>query len=174
VSSQDSESGACPSVKGAGGQKSCLGFLRFVYAYPWPASASPTPIRVVSNLVLCQGEALEIRMAYKDETPISAILTIRLKRRSTINMDVSMRGLISSGHLLALLNAIVAAKTRNATKLDFGRTEEDNPGLLCVQESWAPRPQSLIYWRYRIGSSFVSVTGWKLKMAKRVFSCLPQ
>jgi len=51
-----------------------------------------------------------------------------------------MRGLIQFGATpWLLLNAIVAAKTRNATKFDFGRTEEDNPGLLRSRIIWAPR-----------------------------------
>jgi hypothetical protein len=134
----------------------------------------PTPYAWFRNLVLCQGEALEIRMAYKDETPISAILTIQFKETVYYKYGCSDARFNQFGATPWLFwNAIVAAKTRNATKFDFGRTEEDNPGLLAFKNHWAPLPQSLIYWRYPIGTSLVSVTGWKLKMAKRVFSCLP-
>jgi len=134
----------------------------------------PTPYAWFRNLVLCQGEALEIRLAYKEETPISAILTIQFKETVYYKYGCSDARFNQFGATSWLFwNAIVAAKTRNATKFDFGRTEEDNPGLLAFKNHWAPRSQSLIYWRYPIGSSLVSVTGWKLKMAKRVFSCLP-
>jgi Acetyltransferase (GNAT) domain len=134
----------------------------------------PTPFAWFRNLVLCQGEALEIRVAYKNETPISAILTIQFKDTVYYKYGCSDARFNQFGATPWLFwKAIVAAKTRNATKFDFGRTEEDNPGLLAFKNHWAPHPRSLIYWRYPDGSSLASVTGWKLRMAKRVFSCLP-
>ena len=134
----------------------------------------PIPYAWFRNLVFCQGEALEIRMAYKDETPISAILTLQFKETVYYKYGCSDVRFNKFGATPWLFwKAMVAAKTRGAREFDLGRTEEDNLGLLAFKNRWAPRPRSLIYWRYPIGSSLVSVTGWKLKMAKRVFSCLP-
>jgi len=134
----------------------------------------PIPYAWFRNLVLFQGEALEIRVAYKDETPISAILTLQFKETVYYKYGCSDVRFNKFGATPWLFwKAMVAAKTRGAREFDLGRTEEDNLGLLAFKNRWAPRPRSLIYWRYPIGSSLVSVTGWKLKMAKRVFSCLP-
>ena len=134
----------------------------------------PSPRAWFRNLIQCQGKALEIRLAYKDGTPIAAILTLQFKNVVYYKYGCSDARFNQFGATPWLFwKAIVAAKTRNATKFDFGRTEEDNPGLLAFKNHWAPHPRSLIYWRYPDGSSLASVTGWKLKMAKRVFSCLP-
>jgi hypothetical protein len=134
----------------------------------------PIPYAWFRNLVLCQGEALEIRVAYKDETPISSILTLQFKETLYYKYGCSDVRFNRFGATSWLFwKAIVAAKTRGAREFDFGRTEEDNVGLLAFKNHWAPHPRSLIYWRYPNGSSLVSATGWKLKMAKRVFSCLP-
>ncbi len=135
----------------------------------------PIPYAWFRSLVLCQGEALEIRVAYKDETPISAILTLHFKETVYYKYGCSDVRFNKFGATPWLFwKAMVAAKIRGAKVFDFGRTEEDNLGLLAFKNHWAPHPQSLVYWRYPIGSSsLVSVTGWKLKMAKRVFSYLP-
>ena len=135
----------------------------------------PIPYTWFRNLVLCQGEALEIRVAHKDKIPISAILTLQFKETVYYKYGCSDVRFNRFGATPWLFwKAMVAAKTRGARAFDFGRTEEDNLGLLAFKNHWAPYPRSLIYWRYPIGSSsLVSVTGWKLKMAKRVFSCLP-
>ena len=134
----------------------------------------PTPYAWFQNLIDCQGEALEIRVAYKDKTPISAILTLRFKDVVYYKYGCSIARFNKFGAMPWLLwRAIASAKSNGATKLDMGRTEEENTGLLAFKNHWVPQPQPLVYWRFPDTPSVNSVNGWKLKMAKHVFSLMP-
>jgi hypothetical protein len=55
----------------------------------------------------------------------------------------------------------------------MGRTQEDNAGLLAFKNHWVPAPKRLVYWQFPYTSFLDSVHGWKLKMAKRLFSYMP-
>jgi hypothetical protein len=55
----------------------------------------------------------------------------------------------------------------------MGRTEEENAGLLAFKNHWVAQPQRLVYWRFPDISSFDPNKGWKLELAKHVFSSMP-
>lgn len=134
----------------------------------------PIPYVWFLNLIQHQGDALEIRLAYRNKTPISAILTLRFKDTVHYKYGCSDARFNNLGATPWLLwRAIVAAKTNGATTFDLGRTEVDNLGLLNFKNHWAACPKQSIYWRYPKGSSLVSAGGWRLKMAKQVFSFIP-
>jgi Acetyltransferase (GNAT) domain len=135
----------------------------------------PPPYAWFQNLIHCQGEALEIRLAYQSETPIAAILTLRFKDIVYYKYGCSDARFNKFGAIPWLLwNAIAAAKSCGANEFDMGRTEENNAGLLAFKNHWDPNPKQLVYWRFPDGShSFDSVDDWKLKMAKRAFSHMP-
>lgn len=134
----------------------------------------PMPFSWFQNLIHCQGPALEIRAAYQDETPVSAILTLRFRDTVCYKYGCSAWRFNKFGATPWLLwNAMVAAKSGGATKFDLGRTEEDNLGLLDFKNHWVRQPTPLVYWRFPAVSSFDSLNGWKLKMAKRIFSYMP-
>jgi hypothetical protein len=135
----------------------------------------PPPYAWFRNLIHCQGEALEIRLAYQSETPIAAILTLRFKDIVYYKYGCSDARFNKFGAIPWLLwNAIAAAKSNGANEFDLGRTEENNAGLLAFKNHWVRNPKQLVYWRFPEGShSFDSVDDWKLKMAKRAFSHMP-
>jgi hypothetical protein len=56
----------------------------------------------------------------------------------------------------------------------MGRTEEANAGLLAFKKHWVRVPKQLVYWTFPEVSGVGSVSGWKVKMAKRVFSRMPR
>jgi hypothetical protein len=134
----------------------------------------PIPYAWFRNLMDCQGQAMEIRLAYKDKTPIAAILTLHFRNSVYYKYGCSDAQFNRLGATPWLLwRAVVAAKSNGASQLDMGRTEEDNAGLLVFKSHWAPRPKRLVYWNFPKGSSLHQVTGWKLRMAKRIFSYMP-
>jgi lipid II:glycine glycyltransferase (peptidoglycan interpeptide bridge formation enzyme) len=134
----------------------------------------PTPYAWFRNLVECQGDALEIRVAHKDKTPVSAILTLRFKDVVYYKYGCSLARFNKFGAIPWLLwRAIASGKAHGATKFDMGRTEEENIGLLTFKNHWVPRPRRLIYWRFPDTPAFNSTSGWKLKMARQVFSSMP-
>ncbi|MGB9312014.1 MAG: GNAT family N-acetyltransferase, partial [Candidatus Acidiferrales bacterium] len=134
----------------------------------------PPPLAWFQNLIQCQGKALEIRMAYKDDCPIAAILTLRFRETCYFKYGCSNARFNKFGATPWLLwRAISIAKSSGALAFDLGRTRQDNSGLLAFKNHWVRRHQRLIYWRFPGGPSLDSANGWKLKIASRVFSCMP-
>jgi lipid II:glycine glycyltransferase (peptidoglycan interpeptide bridge formation enzyme) len=137
-------------------------------------SLPPIPYFWFRNLVQCQGEALEIRLAYKDETAIAGILTLKFRKTVYYKYgcsDVQFNRLGATPWLLC--KSIASAKSNGAIEFDLGRTEEGNEGLLTFKNHWVSQPRRLLYWKFPGTYSPVSADGWKLRLAKRVFSCLP-
>jgi hypothetical protein len=134
----------------------------------------PTPYAWFRNLIQCLGETLEIRVAYRDKTPISAILTLRFKNVVYYKYGCSIARFNKFGAIPWLLwRAIASGKSNGATEFDLGRTEEDNIGLLTFKNHWVAQPRRLVYWRFPDTPSLDSVNGWKFRMAKHVFSSMP-
>jgi Acetyltransferase (GNAT) domain len=135
----------------------------------------PTPFAWFRNLVQCLGNTLEIRIAYKDESPVAAIMTLRFKDVLYYKYGCSDARLNKLGATPWLLwRAISVAKHSGASEFDMGRTEEGNAGLLAFKSHWVPAPKQLVYWNYPEVSGVGSVEGWKVKMAKHVFSFMPR
>jgi Acetyltransferase (GNAT) domain len=134
----------------------------------------PIPYAWFRNLMDCQGQAMEIRLAYKDKTPIAAILTLQFRNSVYYKYGCSDAQFNRLGATPWLLwRAVVAAKSNGTSQFDMGRTEEDNAGLLMFKNHWVPQPKRLVYWNFPKVSSLQQVTGWKLNMAKRIFSYMP-
>ena len=134
----------------------------------------PTPYIWFLNLIEYFGKALEIRLASLDGAPIAAILTLRHKCTVYYKYGCSNAQFHKFGAMPWLLwRAIVSAKMNGANEFDMGRTEEQNAGLLAFKNHWVPQARRLVYWRYPKDSSSISVGGWKLEIAKRVFSTMP-
>ena len=134
----------------------------------------PIPCRWFQNLIQLQGNALEIRVAYKDNAPIAAILTLQWKNVVYYKYGSSDGRFNRFGAIPWLLwRVIAAAKMNGASEFDMGRTEMDSAGLLMFKNNWVSQPLRLVYWRFPEKASLVSDNGWKLKMAKHMFSSMP-
>jgi len=134
----------------------------------------PIPFSWFENLVQYFGVAVEVRVAYIDGSPVASILTLRFRDVVYYKYGCSNVRLNKFGAMPWLLwNAIEAAKSNGALEFDLGRTEYDNPGLMAFKNHWVSRPTRLVYWKFPDTASSVSQDGWKLRMAKRVFSFMP-
>ena len=134
----------------------------------------PTPHAWFRNLIDEMGEALEIRVAYKDDNPVAAILTLQFRNIAYYKYGCSDSRFNNYGATPWLFwKAITSAKSRGATQFDLGRTEGDNPGLLVFKNQWAPNPRKLIYWRYPQPSLPKSSSDRKKNFAKEVFARVP-
>ena len=135
----------------------------------------PIPKRWFQNLVQCLGDAVEIRIAYKDTIPISAILTLRFNDVVIYKYGCSNSAFKQYGATPWLLwRAIAAAKSSGAGKFDFGRTDKHDAGLLAFKNKWVPQPKQFVYWKFPPKPFLTAVGGWKLKVAKYIFSCMPK
>ena len=134
----------------------------------------PIPYAWFRNLIECQREALEIRIAYKDAMPIAAILTLQFRNVVYYKYGCSDARFNRFGAVPWLLwSAIVAGKSNGATEFDMGRTQEDNRGLLAFKNNWVSCPERLVYWKFPAVSSFAWSDRQKLRIAKGIFSYMP-
>ena len=134
----------------------------------------PIPYDWFRNLIQCQGEALEIRVAYKDKIPLAAILTLRSRDVVYYKYGCSDTQFNKFGGTSWLLwSAIESGKLNGAKVFDMGRTQEDNAGLLTFKSHWVRQPERLVYWKFPDSSAVDSFDRWKLNMAKRIFSYMP-
>jgi hypothetical protein len=134
----------------------------------------PSPRAWFRNLIDCLGAALEIRVAYKQETPVAAILTLQFKDVVYYKYGCSDSFFNKLGATPWLFwRAITSAKSRDANEFDLGRTEQDNPGLLEFKNHWVPQPERLTYWRYPNAPPIAAAGDWKWKLAKSAFSLMP-
>jgi hypothetical protein len=135
----------------------------------------PQPYKWFRNLIDCLGEALEIRLAYKDKTPLAAILTLRFKDVALYKYGCSDTRYKNLGATpLLLWRAIEYAKSTGAREFSLGRSDEDNAGLIAFKSHWTQHTTPLIYWRDPGPANLKSSEDWKIKMAKRVFAVMPK
>jgi len=112
-------------------------------------SLPPQPYEWFTNLVECLGDKLEIRLAYQEETPIAAILNLRFKNTIYYKygcLDSRYKG--CGGMPFLFWRAIEEAKATGATDFDFGRSDQDNTGLITFKSHWGAAPKPLDYWRF--------------------------
>jgi len=134
----------------------------------------PIPYAWFNNLIQYQNKALEIRVAYKDDRAIAAILTLRFGSVVYYKYGCSDTRFNRFGATPWLLwRAIETGKSKGANQLDMGRTQEDNAGLLAFKNHWVRQPERLVYWKFPKSSAVPSIDRWKLQMAKRIFSHMP-
>lgn len=134
----------------------------------------PIPYVWFRNLVECFGGGVEIRLACKDRMPLSAILTLRFRDGVYFKYGCSDARFNRFGATSWLLwRAIAAAKSGGASHFDMGRTDDGNGGLMAFKNHWVPQPTRAVYWRFPDCPLLDSSENWKLRVAKRAFSRLP-
>lgn len=163
-------------VEQTGNSESLLeDFYRLLVATRRRHHLPPPPYLWFQNLVRCLGKSLEIRLAYRDERPIAAILTIRSGNVRYFKYGCSDARFHKFGATPWLLwRAIAAARSDGALLFDLGRTQDDNAGLLAFKDHWVRCNKRLIYWRFPNAASLDSADGWKLKIAKSIFASMPE
>ena len=134
----------------------------------------PTPYAWFQNLVQCQDKALEIRLAYKDKTPIAAILTLQFKDVVYYKYGCSDAQFNKFGATPWLLwRAISSGKSNGATHLDMGRTRRRMRACLRSRTIGSPSPSDWSIGDFQALLLLIRPIGWKLKIAKRIFSFMP-
>lgn len=135
----------------------------------------PQPYAWFRNLISCTGNALEIRVAYRTQAPIAAVMTLRF--RDTILYQYGCRDprYKNLGGLPYLLwKAIEESKAEGASCLDLGRSETDDGGLVAFKDHWASRLPALTCWRFPAADGLAKPEPWKLRMARRILASLPE
>jgi Acetyltransferase (GNAT) domain len=139
----------------------------------------PQPKRWFQNLIDSFGEALKIRVAFRQTIPIAAILTLRYKGSLVYKYGCSNAEFHNLGgmHLL-LWKSILEAKQDGLRVFDLGRSEWGDYGLITFKDRWGAKRSRLTYLRFlgaaQSKGAFVrSDTDWKERVAKKMFRHLP-
>ncbi len=135
----------------------------------------PQPISWFRNVLEFMGENALIRVAMKGEIPVASIFTLTHNRIAIYKYGCSDAAHHNLGGMPFLFwRAIQDAKASGAEEFDFGRSDNDNPGLISFKSHLGGQPSELIYYRYprpRIPTERqVKV---RMKLARKVFPLLP-
>jgi hypothetical protein len=143
----------------------------------------PQPYRWFENLAHCMGnDGIDIRVAYKDQRPVAAVLNIKAFGHVCYKYSCSDLHFKSmNATCLLLWHTIQDACRDGAEVLDLGRSGIDNPGLIRFKSNWAGEPTRLTYWRLQAPASRSPVRSfsnwlgnWKVTGSKRMVSLMPQ
>lgn len=109
----------------------------------------PQPRNWFANLTACLEDKLQVRVARKDGTPVAAMIT--LEHRGTVTYkygcsDQRRHGL--GGMPFLFWKLIEESKAAGAETIDFGRSDDDNPGLVTFKDRFGTRRMELVYQRY--------------------------
>jgi CelD/BcsL family acetyltransferase involved in cellulose biosynthesis len=139
----------------------------------------PQPKEWFQNLISCCGEALKIRVTFKDDEPTAAILTLRHKDTLVYKYGCSDARFNNLGgmHLL-LWKSMQEAKASGLNVFDLGRSDPINQGLITFKDRWGGIQSELTYSRYSTSGngrkkSKRASAGWKERFAEKMFAHMP-
>jgi hypothetical protein len=132
-----------------GRSDSLLGSFRRLLLMTRQRHGFPPPPRTwFTNLIDCLGDQLTIRVAYKDESPIAAVLTVKFRDTLVYKYGGSDPRFHALGGMQALIwKATQAAKREHLQRLDLGRSDTDNHGLVIFKDRWAAARTKINYFR---------------------------
>jgi lipid II:glycine glycyltransferase (peptidoglycan interpeptide bridge formation enzyme) len=134
----------------------------------------PQPFAWFRNLAECMGDKLKIRVASKDGRPVASILTLQHRQTLVYKYGCSDKAFNNLGGMQLLFwRAIQDAKTQGLLEFDLGRSGLDNEGLIRFKDRLGAKRRTITYWRYPASSIAQSTSTWKMNVAKRIFSRLP-
>lgn len=134
----------------------------------------PQPLAWFRNLADCMGEKLKLHVVSKDSRPIASILTLRFRESLVYKYGASDKQFSNlGGTQLLFWKAIEDAKRDGLLEFDLGRSELENQGLIQFKNRLGAASSTVTYWRYSPSPMATGRNDWKMTMAKRVFSRLP-
>jgi hypothetical protein len=137
--------------------------------------ALPQPRAWFKNLLEYIGDKLLIRVARKNGIPIAAMLTIQHRSTVVYKYGCSDEKFHSLGGMPFLFWRLVEeSKQSGAEKIDLGRTDMNNEGLITFKDRFASSRRLLTYYRYTQVSKRGLATLHDSRAARQIFSILPQ
>jgi len=134
----------------------------------------PQPRNWFRNLIDSFGDALKIRVAFKDKQPVAAILTLCHKQTLVYKYGCSDARFNNLGgmHLL-FWGSIQDANRCGLRTFDLGRSDIENKGLITFKDRWGAGRATITYARYSSGPAQPPGADWKLRIAKQIFAHAP-
>jgi len=135
----------------------------------------PPPPRVwFRNLLECMGDNIEVRVARKNGYPIGAVLTLR--HRSAVMYkygcsDDRFHNLVAMPFLIWRL--IEESKASKVEKIDFGRSDSDNEGLIGFKDRFGTTRRLLTYYRHPTTKKEHKASNRSLQAIRQSLSFVP-
>ena len=134
----------------------------------------PQPRAWFRNLVECMGDKIQVRVARKDGTPISAMLTLRHRSSVIYKYGCSDERFHNLGGMPFLFwKLIEASKASGAEKIDFGRSDLENEGLMTFKDKFGATRKLLTYYRYPYTEKAKMPMSRGAETARQFLSLLP-
>jgi len=134
----------------------------------------PQPIEWFRNLIDCLGSKVKVRVASKDGRPIAGMITTHFRDAGVYKYGCSDARYHNLGGMFLLMwRAIQDAKAAGARIFDFGRSDQQNAGLVAFKDHWGATKSPLLYHRYHCAARTSLQKAWKLWLVRKTCAHLP-
>lgn len=155
-------------------EMSLLAFYRLLLKTRRRHRLIPQPLSWFKNLVQSFGENLQIRLARKSGTPIAAMLTLRHGSNMVYKYGCSDETYHQLGGMPFLFwRLIEESKEAGAARIDLGRSDFDNTGLITFKDRLGAAHRSLNYYRFTNQDTADSKSRWQSHSLRKLFSSVP-
>lgn len=135
----------------------------------------PQPKAWFRNLLECMGDKLQIRLARKNGVPVAAMLTLKHRSVVVYKYGCSDERFHNLGGMPFLFWRLVEeSKASGAEKIDFGRTDLNNKGLIAFKDRFGTSRKLLTYYRYTKTSRRGVANLWDSRAVRQIISSLPE
>lgn len=134
----------------------------------------PQPQAWFRNLVECIGDNIQIRIARKAGVPISAMLTLRHGSSAIYKYGCSDERFHPLGGMPFLFwRFIEESKAAGVEKIDFGRSDLENEGLVAFKDKFGASKRLLTYYRYPYSGQTAMTKTRGAEAARQLLFLLP-
>jgi len=134
----------------------------------------PQPRVWFQNLVECLGERVAIRTAYKGRQPVASVLTLSFKETTVYKYGCSDERFHNLGCMpLLFWRTIQNAKRNGIQRLDLGRSDISNCGLIDFKDHLGGTRSKLQYYRYPEGLARSQAHVRTIAYARKIVSLVP-
>ncbi|HKW64937.1 MAG TPA: GNAT family N-acetyltransferase [Candidatus Acidoferrum sp.] len=135
----------------------------------------PQPRVWFKNLLECMRDKLRIRVARKDGTPVAAMLTLHHGSSVVYKYGCSDEKLRNLGGMPFLFwKLIEESKASGVEKIDLGRTDLTNDGLIAFKDRLGASKRLLTYYRYAKTAKQGMAALSDSQALRQFFSLLPE
>ena len=122
----------------------------------------------------CMRDQITIRLARKNGAPIAALLALRHRSFVVYKYGCSDERFHNLGAMPFLFwRLIEESKASGAEKIDFGRSDVDNLGLITFKDKFGTTRKSLTYYRYSKAERKQRFTNQASQAIRRLLSIVP-
>jgi CelD/BcsL family acetyltransferase involved in cellulose biosynthesis len=134
----------------------------------------PQPRVWFENLVACMGDKLQISLARKNGTAVAAMITLRHGSCVVYKYGCSDAKFHNLGGMPFLFWKLVEeSKLSGSKRIDLGRSDLDNEGLVVFKDRLGSQKKQLTYYRYTNPEAAIALMPWSSHRFRRLSLYLP-